>query len=270
MGFPSPARVSCPSRDVQLRSQRGHNSVSPGRRFVSRNVVAHHGSAWVVFHLVASVGRGKDGRVMAKVLGESGRFVSQEAVRQRRRIVIRGFVIVGLLGAIGGLVISSFIPLASLPGWIRSTMLIGVLVGLWVLHKWGDGKLDALEKKRVAMLRGASGETTVALALANFPDDYRVINDLTTESGNLDHVVVGPTGVFLLDTKNWRGVVSADGKGELIWNASRRTSPWCGSSWAGSWASRTRPARLRPARIFKLFLFSPQRGWMPTGARPAA
>src|SRR6185436_4270109 len=33
-----------------------------------------------------------------------------------------------------------------------------------------------------------------------------------------DHVVVGSTGVFLLDAKNWRGVVAADGKGELLCN----------------------------------------------------
>ena len=34
----------------------------------------------------------------------------------------------------------------------------------------------------------------------------------------MDHVVIGPTGVFALDTKNWRGVVSADGKGEVLIN----------------------------------------------------
>ena len=179
----------------------------------------------ILFHLVAALGRGEDGRVMAKVLGESGRYVSQEAVKQRRRIVVRLLVIVGLLGVVEGLVISSLIPVGLWPAWIRPAMLIGALVGLWVLYKWGDGGLDALEKKRVAMMRGASGETTVALALENFPDDYRVIHDLTTESGNLDHVVVGPAGVFLLDAKNWRGVVSADGKGELLHNGQPTDRP---------------------------------------------
>lgn len=104
-------------------------------------------------------------------------------------------------------------------------MVIGAAVGGWVLYKRGDGKLDALEKQRVAMMRGASGETTVAMALENFPDDYRVLHDLTTESGNLDHVVVGPAGVFLLDAKNWRGVVSADGKGELLCNGQPTDKP---------------------------------------------
>ncbi len=162
---------------------------------------------------------------MAKVLGESGRYVSQEAVRQRRRIVIFVCGLIAFFGLIAGLVISSFVPLGLWPAWIRLLMFIAALVGVLVLSKWGEAKLDALEKKRLAMSRGASGETTVALTLDNFPDDYRVIHDLTTESGNLDHVVVGPAGVFLLDAKNWRGVVSADGKGELLSNGQPTDKP---------------------------------------------
>ncbi len=51
------------------------------------------------------------------------------------------------------------------------------------------------------------------------PIQYLVgIHDLATPFGNVDHVVTGPTGVFLLDTKNWRGVISPDGKGELMVN----------------------------------------------------
>jgi len=48
------------------------------------------------------------------------------------------------------------------------------------------------------MTKGATGEATVALALTRFPDSFSVINDLATPFGNLDHVVVGPTGVFIL------------------------------------------------------------------------
>jgi hypothetical protein len=61
----------------------------------------------------------------------------------------------------------------------------------------------------------ARREISVGYKLSDFPDGFYIINDLKTESGNLDHVVIGPTGVFALDTKSWRGVVSADGKGEL-------------------------------------------------------
>jgi Nuclease-related domain len=155
---------------------------------------------------------------MAKVLGESGRYTSQEAVKQRSRILILICVVIGLLGTIEGLVLSSFVPFSSLAWWFRSVVLVGSLLGIIVVSQWGNRKLEALEKRRVSMRRGAAGETQVGDILANFPDKFCVINGLTTPFGDLDHVVVGPTGVFVLDTKNWRGVVSSDGKGELLLN----------------------------------------------------
>jgi hypothetical protein len=164
--------------------------------------------------------------LMAKVLGESGRYTSQEAVKSRRRTVILVCVIIALLGVITGLIFSSFIPFGLLPWWFRSVVLIGALVGMLFLTRWGDLKLDTLQKKRDAMLRGAAGEIQVSSTLANFPDEFCVINGLTTPFGDLDHVVVGPTGVFVLDTKNWRGVVSADGKGELLLNGQPTDKPF--------------------------------------------
>ena len=68
------------------------------------------------------------------------------------------------------------------------------------------------------MRKGAAGEKSVAHTLSKLPDEFRVVNDVPTPTGNLDHVVIGPTGVFVIETKNWRGIVGADGKGELTLN----------------------------------------------------
>jgi hypothetical protein len=163
---------------------------------------------------------------MAKVLGESGRYVSQEAVNQSRRIILIVVIAVCVLGMIEGFVLSSYIPSGALPAWFRLLILIAVLAGMLILSKWGFKKLDALEKKRAAMRRGATGEIQVGNILADFPDSFCVINDLTTPFGNLDHVVVGPTGVFVLDTKNWRGAVSPDGKDELLLNGQPTDKPY--------------------------------------------
>jgi len=59
---------------------------------------------------------------------------------------------------------------------------------------------------------------SVGYKLSDFPDGFYIINGLKTQSGDLDHVVIGSTGVFALDVKNWRGVISADGGGELLFN----------------------------------------------------
>jgi len=129
---------------------------------------------------------------MAKVLGESGRYVSQEAVNQSRRFRLLVILVLAVLAGIEGFVLASFIPAGLIPAWLRLLTLIAIVPGMWLLGKWGNKKLDALDKKRADMRRSAAGEIHVGNILADFPDDFCVINDLTTPFGNLDHVVVGP------------------------------------------------------------------------------
>jgi hypothetical protein len=61
---------------------------------------------------------------------------------------------------------------------------------------------------------GAEGETRVTQVLTSkLSDDYYLVNDVvyTNDRGykeNIDHVVLGPNGVFAIETKNYRGKVS--------------------------------------------------------------
>lgn len=64
-------------------------------------------------------------------------------------------------------------------------------------------------------LTGAEGECRTAKALERLPDDYVVFHDFHVRQlngnrslGNVDHIVVGPTGVFVIDTKNHRRTAS--------------------------------------------------------------
>ncbi|MFZ0826696.1 MAG: nuclease-related domain-containing protein [Verrucomicrobiia bacterium] len=163
---------------------------------------------------------------MAKILGESGRYVSDEAARQKRQIIITVIIIIALLGVIGGIVLSTLLPLSWLTPVGKAVIVLVAAVGIWILDKWSDQQLNAIEKKKDNYLRGATGEILVGELLTKLPDGYCVINDLATPNGNLDHVVVGPTGVFVLDTKAWRGVVATDGKGELLLNGKPMDKPY--------------------------------------------
>src|SRR6188472_2002795 len=54
--------------------------------------------------------------------------------------------------------------------------------------------------------KGIRGELMVAELLTELePQGYRVLHDVETGHGNLDHVVIGPNGVFVLETKHWKG-----------------------------------------------------------------
>lgn len=59
--------------------------------------------------------------------------------------------------------------------------------------------------------RGADGEVATARALAGLPPDrWIVLHDVHwpgRQFANIDHIVVGPSGVFVIDSKNWEGQV---------------------------------------------------------------
>jgi Nuclease-related domain len=68
--------------------------------------------------------------------------------------------------------------------------------------------------------RGAEGERRTARLLDRLPrDGYVVFHDLAVAGSpaNADHLVIGPSGVFVIDSKQWTGSVyqGADG---LVWH----------------------------------------------------
>ena len=64
---------------------------------------------------------------------------------------------------------------------------------------------DGMEKKGLYLKkrakdadRGAHAEEVVAEKLRDLPDGYHAFNDITFDGFNIDHVVVGPGGIFLV------------------------------------------------------------------------
>lgn len=155
---------------------------------------------------------------MAKIFGESGRYVRDAADRERQKMIALAFVAMFMMGVVEGVIIASYFVKMLLPTWAQATIFISVFPALYGIYKWCWRRMDEIEKKRKAFSRGAHGEDQVAKTLQTLPDTFYVIHDLATPFGNVDHAVVGPTGVFLIDTKSWRGVVTSDGKGELLVN----------------------------------------------------
>jgi hypothetical protein len=162
---------------------------------------------------------------MAKVLGESGRYVINEAVAQRQKIWLLNVLVIAAFAMVEGLILGRWLIPAKLSPATSLSVMTSLLIVMLILYKSGSKRMDVLEKNRAAMQRGATGEIAVGSILETFPGEYYVINDLTTPFGNLDHVVIGPNGVFVIDTKNWRGVVASDGKGELLVNGRPTEKP---------------------------------------------
>jgi len=70
--------------------------------------------------------------------------------------------------------------------------------------------------------KGAVGEVAVARVLGDLSAEFVVLHDLSIpgSNANVDHLVIGPTGVFMIDAKCWSGRLTAGA--DTLW---RGTTP---------------------------------------------
>ena len=92
--------------------------------------------------------------------------------------------------------------LAIAPLWGASLLVASLVYMSWSLMMG----LHRVER----FFKGARGEEKIAGILATLPDAYHVFNDFTVGRNHIDHVVIGPGGVFAVETKCWRGKVTVE------------------------------------------------------------
>lgn len=68
-------------------------------------------------------------------------------------------------------------------------------------------------KKYLNYSGGHGAEKIVVEYLQNLDDKYYMINDikLPNSYGNIDHILLGPNGIFVIETKNYEGQIRCDG-----------------------------------------------------------
>ena len=162
---------------------------------------------------------------MAKVFGAAGKHAGRQSVAAFKRMfatVLIVSVVVAFFG--GGLLAALFITHSRNPiGWIAG---LAVIVSLLWLLTYANRKVDRHETTRMTWRKGALGEYEVGAELERLSDSYVVFNDVNTEEfGNFDHIVVGPPGIFALETKNWTGLIDTDAAGELTRNGKPSSQP---------------------------------------------
>jgi hypothetical protein len=126
------------------------------------------------------------------------RVAGQHARRRVRVLAIRALIV------IGGIVSVTVIAAVTL-GW-RS--LPFVLVELAAI-----GGLLAIDRFAMPIIdrwdRGAEGEEHVGKLLDALVDDgWRPLHDVSLGHGNIDHILIGPGGLFAIETKSHRGRIN--------------------------------------------------------------
>jgi hypothetical protein len=151
---------------------------------------------------------------------------SAEAEYQRRRAVEHvawahtlplRLAAVALAGLGGGLV-AAMASLPPPPGWAAS---LAAAAGVWWRLRFRPSP------ETLAWQRGAAGERHVARLLEPLVQQgWGVNHDLRIpgSTANIDHVVVGPPGIFAIDTKNYRGRLRLSRDG-LLWHGRTFLAP---------------------------------------------
>jgi hypothetical protein len=120
--------------------------------------------------------------------------------------------LVAAAGALGQVLAAQVsLPRAGLLG-----LAVAVLVG-WRLRFRPSEQARTLQ-------RGAQGEQQTARLLDRLTrDGYVVFHDLAVPNcdANMDHLAIGPTGVFVIDSKKWTGGVH-QGSDSLVWHNHHR------------------------------------------------
>lgn len=147
---------------------------------------------------------------MAHIHGDSGRFPQAQAIGNWHRGVTAIFAIVLVMGILLGV---AWVSLLRHAWWIS----IFALIALWWLERhWFkayDRYTRAERNERRRQLRGADAEAVVAHALSELPDSFHVYHGVTLDaSRDLDHIVIGPSGMWVISTKNRRGYFKIEGK----------------------------------------------------------
>jgi len=138
---------------------------------------------------------------MAKIVGEAGKGINKLIRKRKIKILIwAAFFYVGLYFAYKAFLHS-----------LKSSAIIAILgfaVLVRFLYSSVEKETDEIGKRIKHARKGKRGEEFIGSILEKLPDNYTVIHDIETPYGNVDHIVVGPTGVFVIETKSHHGRIT--------------------------------------------------------------
>jgi Nuclease-related domain len=163
-------------------------------------------------------------RRQRRALGTPG--ASAQAEYQRRRVAEHAAwartlplrIAATALAGLGGLLVAAVAGLP-LPAGLLATMVTAA--GAWWRLRFRPSP------EALAWQRGAAGERHVARLLEPLAKQgWGVQHDLRVpgSKANVDHVVIGPPGVFVIDTKNYRGRLRLSQDG-LLWHGRTFLAP---------------------------------------------
>ena len=145
------------------------------------------------------------------------RIFGQPGGRARKSGLFRAAMPLCAALLLAGYALGLFLPAPAAPA-AKGAIIVALLFLILVATALTGGRMDAFFK-------GAIGEETIAYVLSRLPRGFSVFHGVDISKGgfsnfwhanDLDHVVLTPAGIVLVETKNWRGPIRF--KGDRILN----------------------------------------------------
>lgn len=126
-----------------------------------------------------------------KILKETSNYLKEQMEFNKKASIV--FFLIGILGLIFSFMFANFI-FVCISGFI-------IVIGGYFLVQYTNYS------------GGLGGEKIVIEMLRNLDDDHYLINDvmLPERYGNIDHILLCPNGIFVIETKNYEGEIICDG-----------------------------------------------------------
>ncbi len=158
---------------------------------------------------------------MARILSEESSLTRQQKQLARETGVLR-YLLWAEAALAAGLAVAGAVQLAR--GGSSGLLWVAAATGFFA---WGHHlKTRQNARAGVVLAAGTRGEEEVArVVAAGLDNTYYVFNDIRLRAGmkkaQVDHVVIGPNGAFVIETKNWGGHLDG-GAQEKRWKQARR------------------------------------------------
>ena len=160
--------------------------------------------------------------------GRSAEDYYREALRQWRDQPLLRNMRLACLALLTSTCMIEFLWVQETTGWLLGAAAALGATGYVVLNDWAPEHIENWHT-------GAESERRTEKTLRVLqPEGWHAVHDLPTPFGNIDHVVVGPGGVFLLNTKQLGGSAAVDGDVVRVTRRTNKRGGYTNSDMAGS------------------------------------
>jgi len=162
---------------------------------------------------------------MPKIFGVPGAHSAHQSVKAYKRKLLTIVFIAATTAFLEGIMLTIlFVTRGEASGAAVAALVIAVC--LWWFCRYAGRRITALERERFYWGKGAIGGREVEAELQRLSNKFFIFHNLNTGRGIFEHVVLGPTGFFAVETKSWIGLVGVDQAGELTLNSRAVEQPY--------------------------------------------